>query len=164
MKTEKTDFLFLLRTLAEHDVDFIVVGGVCAVLHGAPVSTFDLDVVHSRTPENIDRLLKALEKLDAYFRGQGTRRIKPNKLHLSSPGHQLLATVGGPLDLLGTIGKGRGYEELLHQTVEFQVGGNVKIRLLRLETLLEIKMETARDKDIAALPVIRRTIEEKNRK
>jgi hypothetical protein len=40
-------------------VDFIVVGGVAAVLRGAPVSTFDLDVVHSTAPENIGRLLAA---------------------------------------------------------------------------------------------------------
>ncbi len=38
----KPDFLALLQTLAEHQVDFIVIGGVCAVLQGAPISTFDL--------------------------------------------------------------------------------------------------------------------------
>jgi hypothetical protein len=46
-----------MQTLADHRVEFIVIGGVCAVLHGAPVTTFDLDVVHSRTPENLNRLL-----------------------------------------------------------------------------------------------------------
>ena len=55
----KPDFLAILQTLAKHQVDFIVVGGVGAVLQGAPISTFDLDVVHSRTSDNIDRLLVA---------------------------------------------------------------------------------------------------------
>lgn len=36
--------------LAGHGVDFIVVGGVAAVLGGAPISTFDLDIVHARDP------------------------------------------------------------------------------------------------------------------
>jgi hypothetical protein len=38
------DFLEILKVLSRHKVDFIIVGGVCAVLHGAPVSTFDLDL------------------------------------------------------------------------------------------------------------------------
>ena len=63
MTKPKPDFLAILKTLAEYKVDFIVVGGVCAVLHGAPVSTFDLGLVHSRTPDNIDRLMSALESL-----------------------------------------------------------------------------------------------------
>ncbi|MBW1690691.1 MAG: hypothetical protein JRJ70_08075 [Deltaproteobacteria bacterium] len=57
------DFLEILKTLTEHEVDFIVVGGVCAVLHGAPVTTFDLDLVHSRSPENLERLILALKEL-----------------------------------------------------------------------------------------------------
>jgi hypothetical protein len=47
------DYLLILQTLADREVDFIVVGGVCAVLHGAPIMTFDLDVVHSRARDNL---------------------------------------------------------------------------------------------------------------
>ena len=47
------DFIKILKTLLDHEVDFIIVGGVSAVLHGSPISTFDLDLVHSRTPNNI---------------------------------------------------------------------------------------------------------------
>ena len=64
----KCDFATILKVLIEHQVDFILVGGVCAVLHGAPVSTFDIDLVHSRAPKNIDRLMIALKKLDAHYR------------------------------------------------------------------------------------------------
>jgi hypothetical protein len=45
------DFLAILRSLAQHEVEFIVVGGISAVLQGAPIATFDLDVVHSRSSE-----------------------------------------------------------------------------------------------------------------
>jgi hypothetical protein len=114
----KADFLTILKVLREHGVNFIVVGGVCGVLHGAPIATFDLDIVHSRTSENLDCLLRALQELDARYRGQGARIIRPERSHLSSPGHQLLITRAGPLDLLGVIGSGRGYEEL------FDHGGN----------------------------------------
>lgn len=58
----------IIRKLVAHGVDFIVTGGVAAVLHGVPVSMFDLDVVHSTAPENVSRLPDALEELDAYYR------------------------------------------------------------------------------------------------
>jgi hypothetical protein len=93
----------LFEALWKYKVDFIVVGGVCAVLQGAPVTTFDLDLVHARTPENLARLLPALRELDAHYRGRQGQLLRPDLSHLSSPGHQLLMTRFGPLDLLGTI-------------------------------------------------------------
>jgi len=73
-KKPKPNFLEILKVLKEYQVEFIVVGGVCAVLHGAPISTFDLDLVHSRAPNNIDRLMVALKTLDAHYRGRGHRK------------------------------------------------------------------------------------------
>ena len=92
----KPDFGCLLRILVEHAVDFLVVGGVGAVLQGASLSTFDLDIVHSMEPANITRLLAALEDLDACYRAQPEKRLRPSQTHLSSPGHQLLMTRLGP--------------------------------------------------------------------
>jgi hypothetical protein len=157
------DFLALLEALAEHQVDFIVVGGVCAVLHGAPVATFDLDVVHARAPENLGRLLTALHALDAYYREQPERKLRPTLSHLASSGHQLLLTRSGPLDLLGTIGEDLAYEDLLAQTTELAISERLRVRLLNLETLIAIKEEMAREKDQAVLPTLRRTLEEKNK-
>ncbi len=134
MKKTKPDFLAILKVLGAHDVDFIVVGGVAAVLQGAPIATFDLDLVHSREPANIGRLMEALQELGAYYRGQGPRRIEPSASHLASPGHQLLLTAHGPLDLLGTIGKGRGYDALLGVADEIVVGP-VRVRVLGLPAL-----------------------------
>lgn len=141
-------------------MDFIVVGGVSAVLQGAPISTFDLDVVHSRTAENLRRLLTALERLDAYYRIQPEKRLKPGLTHLSSAGHQLLMTRFGPLDLLGTIGRGLPYEELLEHAVEMQVGRKLQISVLKLKKLIEVKEALAGDKDKAVLPILRRTLEQ----
>lgn len=161
--TPKPDFLQILRTFTDRKVDFIIVGGVCAVLHGAPVTTFDLDLVHSRRPDNIDRLLEALAHLDAYYRGQGSRVIRPKSWHLSSPGHQLLLTQAGPLDLLGVIGKGRGYDELLPRTVGLSISRGLEVRLLDLETLIAVKEETGHDKDKAVLPILLQTLKEKSK-
>jgi hypothetical protein len=158
-------FSLILRAFAEHEVDCIIVGGVAAVLQGAPINTFDLDVVHSRTPENLTRLLAALQALDATFRDPAGRRIVPEFSHLASPGHQLLKTQGGALDLLGTVGTvghERGYEELLPHSVEFIVS-SLRLRVLELSSIIELKEEAGRDKDLAVLPILRRTLEAQRR-
>jgi hypothetical protein len=113
-----SDFLAALRALREGGVKFAVVGGLAAVLNGAPISTFDLDIVPARDEENLARLLRVLDSI----------------------------TRCGPLDVLGTIGRGLTYEDLLPHTVEMETGGGVRS-----------------DKDLAVLPVLRRTLEEKRR-
>jgi hypothetical protein len=164
--SSEPDFQAILQTFAEHEVAFIVVGGVSAVLQGVPIDTFDLDIVHSRKEDNLDRLLEALQKLNAYYRGQGSRRIAPQIAYLASPGHQLLMTTAGPLDVLGTVGEvgaERGYDELLPHTVEVHLGEQLRFRVLNLETLIQLKAEAGREKDKAVLPMLRRTLEEKQR-
>ena len=163
MKVPSPDFLAMLRTLVGSGVDFIIVGGVSAVLHGAPITTFDLDVVHSRSSDNIGRVLSALRDLDAFYRGQGDRRLTPDSTHLASPGHQLLMTRFGPLDLLGTIGKDHDYEDLIQHTTELFVSG-LHLRILNLETLIEVKEEVGHEKDRIVIPILKRTLEEKSRK
>ena len=105
--------LALLRRLEESKSEFIVVGGLAAVLRGAPVHTYDLDIVYARNPQNIDRLLEVLASLGAIFRIQPERRLKPTASHLSGSGHLNLLTDVGPLDLLGTIGQNLRFEDLL---------------------------------------------------
>jgi argininosuccinate lyase len=156
------DFLEILNILSKHKVDFIIVGGVCAVLHGAPVTTFDLDLVHSRSPENLARLISALKELDAYYRGRGDQRLTPELSHLSSSGHQLLMTKVGPLDLLGTIGTGRSYNDLLQHTIELEVS-DLRLWILDLETLIKVKKETISEKDKVIIPILQRTLEEKQK-
>ena len=151
----------LVRALAEAGVDFVVLGGLAAVLDGAPIATLDVDVVHSREPANLDRLLGVLGRLDAFFRIQPERRIRPEASHLAGSGHLNLSTRHGPLDLLGTIGRGRAYEDLLAHTVEMDFGGGVRIRVLDLGTVIAVKEEVGGEKDLAVLAVLKRTLREK---
>ena len=155
------DFESILRALADHAVDFIVVGGVAAALEGVPGNTIDMDVVHSREPDNIGRLLAALDSLEATYRTRP--ELKPNASHLASPGHQLLMTRFGPLDILGMIGRSRGYDDLLPHTNGLEVGEGLRVRVLDLETLIAVKEEVAAERDLAVLPIMRRTLDEKRR-
>ena len=153
-----------LRALRDGGVDFILVGGLAAVLNGAPVDTFDTDVVHSRDVSNIERLLPVLESLDAVFRIQPERRLRPNASHLASADHLNLITRYGPLDLLGTIGRNLGYEDLMAHLAEMDIGEKLRIRVLDLETIIGIKEELGGEKDRAVLPILRRTLDEKRKR
>jgi hypothetical protein len=148
-----------LEILARHHVDFIVVGGVAAVLGGAPISTFDLDIVHDRALPNVARLLSALTDLDARYRDLTGRDLRPEARGLEGEGHHLLLTRCGPLDVLGRIGNGRGYHDLIGDCVMRAIG-DVSICVLGLEALIRSKVEAGRDKDRAVLPILRRTLEE----
>jgi len=53
----------LIVRLAQGQVEFVVVGGVSAILQGAEYTTLDLDICYRRTPENITRLAQALAPL-----------------------------------------------------------------------------------------------------
>jgi hypothetical protein len=157
------DFFRLLEVLVEHDVSFLIVGGVSAVLQGAPLSTFDLDIVHARDKNNIKKLVSALKVLNAYHRGRAGKRIAPGIEQLSSPGHQLLLTDAGPLDLLGSIGDDESYSDLLPESIEFALSDDVSVRVLSLKALIRLKEKLGREKDRAALVVLRRTLAEQNR-
>jgi predicted nucleotidyltransferase len=70
-------------------------------------------------------------------------------------------TRAGPLDLLGTIGHGHTYEDLLGETIRLEIGKGLQVRVLKLEMLIKVKEETAGEKDKAALLILRRTLEER---
>ena len=131
------------------------------MLHGAPVTTFDLDVVHSRDEGNVSRLLSALEELEAVYRSQPERRLRPGEGHLAGPGHQLLLTKFGPLDVLGMIGKSRTWEDLAGGARTMEIDAGVVVRVLDLETLIAVKEELGFPKDVAMLPVLRRALRER---
>ncbi len=149
----------ILRLLAARGVDFIVVGMAAGVLRGAPVTTLDLDIVHGRGVDNVSRLLQVLGEIEAIYR-HDPRRLRPAMSHLMGAGHQLLATKYGDLDCLGVVGDARSYEDLLEHAPEVDLGEGLAVRVIDLPTLIELKEEAGRPKDLAALPVLRATLAE----
>lgn len=144
-------------------MEFVVVGMTAGILQGAPLTTVDLDVVHRRTADNVARLLRSLAALDAVYR-HDTRKLRPQESHLLGPGHQLLTTIYGDLDCLGVISGDVGYEELLEETVVMSLPGGLTFRVLGLRALIEAKERAGRPKDLAALPVLRATLDEVKRR
>jgi len=160
---QRARFADILRLLASNEVEFIVVGMTAGILHGAPVTTIDLDVVHRRSRDNVARLLRVLAALDAVYR-HDPRKLRPQESHLMGSGHQLLTTTHGDLDCLGAIGEGLGYEELIERTVAMSLPGGLVVRVLSLPALIETKERAGRPKDLAALPLLRATLDELTRR
>lgn len=153
----------IIRELYDAGVEFIVVGGMAAVLQRAPVLTEDLDIVHRRTPENVARLLAWLLAHGAYHRlDLAQRRLPPTESALLGHGHLNLQTALGKLDVLCELGEGEGYDEILSDTIELQ-SGPLPVRVLGLSRLIAVKARANRPKDRAVLPVLVATLDEQRR-
>jgi hypothetical protein len=136
---------------ARGGVEFLIVGGFAGTVHGSSIPTRDLDVVYRRTPENIDRLVRAIAPLSPYLRDApaglpflwDARTIKRG-LNFT------LTTGAGALDLLGEIVGGGGYDDLVTHSVEIEVF-DVRCRCLGLRKLIEVKRAAGRVKDLQAV-------------
>src|SRR6266540_2190058 len=108
-----TDFARMIRTLVDARVDFILVGGVAATVHGSARLTRDVDVVYARTPENLRRLVDGLASHDPYLRGAPEGLPFQWDVDTLQRGLNFtLTTRLGDLDPLGELTGGGGFEQL----------------------------------------------------
>jgi len=143
-----TEFAPLLSALVRNNVQFIIVGGFAATAHGSAFLTVDLDVVYSRSPDNMKRLADALEPLDPYLRGAPPGlpfRLDPETLNRGL--NFTLTTSAGDLDLLGEAAGGGSFE-LLESHCETRTVFGLECLVVDLETLIRLKRAAGRPKDL----------------
>ncbi len=147
-----------LRVLTAGRVEFIVAGGVAGTLLGSARLTTDLDVVYRRSPDNMERLVSALEPTRPYLRGAPPNLpFRWDTATLARGLNFTLVTSLGDLDLLGELTGGGDYDALLPHSVDVAAHG-LALRVLGLDKLIEVKRAAGRPKDfeaIAELEVIR---------
>ncbi len=155
-----TEFERLARVLTDGHIDFIVIGGWAGILQGLAHTTYDVDVVYSRAPENLRCLVKALTPIHPYLRGappglpfKWDERTVRNGLNFT------LVTDLGKLDLLGEVPAGRNYQELLPHTRELELNG-IRFRCVTLERLIQLKRAAGRPKDLDKLAALVALLEE----
>jgi hypothetical protein len=156
-KPTNVDLSALLEGLLEAGIEFILVGGLAAVVQGAPLTTIDLDIVHKQSSENIEKLFAFLKSIGAFHRRLDEKVIEPKKRDISGKGHALFTTQFGPLDVLAVIEEGRGYEDLLEHTVQIEFR-RYTIRVLDLKMLIELKKASNDPRDRQRLPVLEETL------
>lgn len=149
----------ILAVLERHGVEYVLVGGFAARLHGSIRPTRDVDVTPATTRQNLDRLAAALRDLGARIRTEGV----PEGLAFSTSGEALagqrmlnLQTSHGELDLtIRPAAFEGGYDELAPRAVRLSVG-DVRVRVAALEDVIRSKESAGRRKDQEALPELYR--------
>jgi hypothetical protein len=152
-----------LQELHRAGVEFIIVGGVAAAVHGATRVTQDLDIVYARTPDNIERLAAALAPHHPYLRGAPPGL--PFRWDAETIRRGLnftLTTTLGDLDVLGEIVGGGGYPDLLPHTRVFTLCG-AAFRCLELARLIHVKRAAGRPRDLEAVAELEALREERGR-
>jgi hypothetical protein len=140
----------LLLTLAEHRVEFCVIGAVAAWLQGSPATTLDLDVMPRRDLENAERLATALNSLSA--------RHEHDEAPAELEGADFLGwrtqrfeTEAGPLDVVPHAAAIGGFEDVA--TIELSLG-DLLVRVITIDEVIASKEELGRPKDTAQLPAL----------
>ena len=147
----------IIEGLVNADVDFILVGGLAAVIQGAPVTTLDVDIVHNQCDENISKLYTFLKSIHAIYRRPDDKIIKPIEEDFSRMGHILLSTRLGPLDILAYIEGGKTYDDLSQHAIEIEFRSQ-KIRVLDIKILTELKRLSKSPEDKQRLAVLEETL------
>jgi hypothetical protein len=151
----------LLVALHRGGVEYILVGGMAAIVHGAARLTFDLDVVYKRSRENYTRLVAALTEFVPYLRGAPPGLPFRWDVETIERGLNFtLITSLGAIDILGEIVGGGGYDQLLPYA-ELKNAFGISIPCLRLDKLIEVKRAAGRPKDFEAISELESLLEER---
>lgn len=139
----------LLGLLTARGVDFVLIGGYAAVLHGSPRVTQDLDIAFATDQVNLTALGNVLIELNAELYGvEDEVPFVPDERSLAHVELLTLQTDLGKLDLLAAPRGAPPYERLRERAARFDIGGFV-IRVADIPELLVMKEAAGRPKDLA---------------
>lgn len=151
----------VVRQMNDHGVQYIVIGGWAAIVHGVARSTNDVDIVYGRSSANIDRLVTALQAWNPYLRGAPPGLpFRWESATIRAGLNFTLTTSHGDLDLLGEVSGGGTYEQLLPFTSEAVTDG-LTYRVVTLEKLIQLKRAAGRPKDLEAIAELQALLEER---
>jgi hypothetical protein len=145
----------ILRTLLDHDVRFVVIGGLAGNLRGTPVVTHDIDVCYLRERDNLERLASALADLHARLRAAHEEDELPFTLDaraLVLGDTFRLRTDFGPLDILATPSGTGGFDDLDGAATTERIGEGLFVRVASVEDLIRMKRAAGRTKEQFHLP------------
>jgi len=146
----------LLATLEKHGVDYIVIGGLAAVLHGSPTVTGDADICPERSHANLARLAEGLREMHAKIRTAADPAgldFACDAAFLSRMKMVNLTTDYGDFDLAFEPAGFTGYEELIESAVTVPIG-SANVKVASLSDVIRSKETANRPKDHATLPIL----------
>lgn len=145
----------LLERLIQHDVEFVLIGGYAAMMHGASSVTFDVDLCCPMSVENITRIHQALADLRPFH------RETPQEIPFIVRGdlkNCYLSTDLGKIDFLGTMIPFGDFQETLAHSIEMELPIG-RIHVLDCESLIRAKEAAGREKDLLVVKQLRAILE-----
>jgi hypothetical protein len=143
----------IFRILAEHRVDYVLIGGIAVQTHGHVRMTNDADLIPSPEPANLARLVDALNALGARVLNPGHEENPIDATMLPRETIWQFTTRAGGIDVMLEVPGGREFAELREATLEVQLG-EITVPVAGFEDLIRMKEARGRKtdlEDIAAL-------------
>lgn len=141
----------VIRLFGRHRVRYVLIGGLAAVTHGAPLITQDIDICYARDDRNLHRLAAALKEVHAALRGADPGvRVRLDAKLLRAGDIFTFTTDIGWVDLLGTPAGTAGYDDLARTADAFDLFGS-RVLVASVEDLIRMKRASGRPKDLLAL-------------
>lgn len=154
-----TELNRLLQRLCDTEIDFVIVGGFAAMLHGSSLLTRDLDVCAVLTAGNLEKLRDVFRELHP------VHRMTPQRLSFldnPDPGTDLknlyLQTDLGPVDLMGSITGVGDFERVRASSIPIELFGR-RVRVIGIEDLIKAKEALGREKDHLAVKELKAIVE-----
>ena len=147
----------ICRILNEENVEYVVLGGFAANLRGSPITTRDLDVIPDRAIENLDRLARALTRMNAEIRiDGGSVPTRIDGAFLANMPHMLnLVTDFGDLDLTFTpAGRAGDYAGWKSSATSELIDEGLVVSVASLDDIIDSKRAANRTKDHLSLPYL----------
>jgi hypothetical protein len=139
----------LLAALRDERVDYVLIGGLAMDVLGIGRLTEDIDLFVRPTPENVDRLRRALRRV---WQDPSIDEIVASDLAGAYPAVQYVAPDGTPIDILSRLGEAFAFDDL---EVAIHPYGDVHVRVATPETLYRMKRDTVRLRDKADAQVLK---------
>jgi hypothetical protein len=143
----------ILAALAQHAVDYVIVGGLAVQTHGHVRTTVDIDIYPSPDPANLARLAGALNALDARSLNPGSEGLRIDARTLPRATLWQFTTRHGALDVLFSAPGASSYEELRVRALEIELG-ELKLAIASRDDLISMKRASARPVDLEDLAAL----------
>jgi hypothetical protein len=154
----------LLQRLAKAQVEFLIIGGFCGIIHGVSLVTKDLDICCQFTKANLYRLEAAVKDLHPFHRLVANKLpFELNDYLCSQLKNVYLQTDLGKLDCLSEV-KGIGsYDECIKRSTSCKLS-YCEFRMLDIDALIAAKEAVGRERDLAAVKLLLAIKEEKSKR
>lgn len=138
----------ILRALAEHGVEYVLIGGLAVQTYGHVRTTNDADLIPAPQPANLQRLAAALRSLEARVLNAGQEDVEIDAKMLPKATIWQFVTRDGGVDVLHEVPGGRSYEELEEGVLRVNLG-DVEVPVVGLDDLIQMKLARGRPVDLA---------------